>query len=104
MGFLHKFIGAIVLFSYLGLFVYSFFDKSRAKTLRLYVDLIYFFQVFLGGLLIMMGEGNMFAHYLLGLVPFLSFLLSKNLDIRTALVFNILALSGAVITGMGGAS
>ena len=103
MGFLHKFVGAIVLFSYLGVFLYSFFDIRRAEDLKLYADLIYFFQVLLGGLLIIVGEGNYWVHYALGLVPFLSFLLSKNLNLRTALIFNLLAVIGAVITGMGGA-
>ncbi len=75
-----------------------------ARNYFLYVNLLYFFQVMVGGLMVVMGSSNSLIHYLLGLFPILTFGLSGRVSISTASILNALALIGAAITGMGGAS
>ncbi len=103
MEIIHKFLGIILIVGYLGMIVAARSKPEEARNYFLYLNLIYFFQLMVGGLMVAMGSSNSIIHYLLGLFPVLTYALSRRVSITTASIFNALALIGAAITGMGGA-
>ncbi len=103
MEMVHKFVGVILILGY-GTLLFLSRRRSDARTYFLYLNLLYFFQVMVGGLMVLMGSSNSIIHYLLGLFPILVYILSSRMSITAAVLLNLLALLGAAITGMGGAS
>lgn len=104
MEIIHKFLGVILILGYLSAIGVARLKPESARNYFLYMNLIYFFQIMVGGLMVMMGSSNSLIHYLLGLFPILTFGLSGRISITSASILNSLALIGAAITGMGGAS
>lgn len=103
MEMIHKFLGVVLILGYLSMIIVARMKPQEARTYFLYLNLIYFFQVMVGGLMVAMGSSNAIIHYLLGLFPILSYALSHRVSVGVASMFNALALIGAAITGMGGA-
>jgi len=104
MEILHKFLGIVLILGYLSAIGVARLKPEIARNYFLYLNLIYFFQVMVGGLMVAMGASNSMIHYLLALFPVLTFGFSRRISIASASILNALALIGAAITGMGGAS
>ncbi len=104
MEIVHKFLGLILVAGYLSAIGVARLKPESASNYFLYLNLIYFFQLMVGGLMVLMGSSNSAIHYLLGLFPLLTFGLRRRISVMSASALNALALIGAAITGMGGAS
>jgi len=97
---IHHIIGGILLLIYLSAFIIAFLNENFSKKIRMFGDIILFFQYIVGIIMLIIGLRNVNLHYVFALLPIILIPFSKKLGYKiTTLLFFVIILL-AYISGI----
>ena len=97
---IHHIIGGILLLIYLSAFIIAFLNEIFSKKIRMFGDIILFFQYIVGIIMLIIGLRNVNLHYVFALLPIILIPFSKKLGYKiTTLLFFVIILL-AYISGI----
>jgi len=88
---IHHIIGGILLLIYFSAFIIAFLKEDFSRKIRMFGDIILFFQYIIGILMLIIGLRNVNLHYVFALLPVILIPFSKKLGYKiTTLLFFII--------------
>jgi heme A synthase len=88
---IHHIVGGILLLIYLCAFIIAFLREDFSRKVRMFGDILLFFQYLIGIIMLIIGLRNANLHYVFALLPIILIPFSKKLGYKiTTLLFFII--------------
>ncbi len=97
---IHHIVGGILVLVYLSAFVIAFLKEDLSRKIRMFGDIVLFFQYLIGIIMLIVGLRNVNSHYVFALLPIILIPFSKKLGYKTTTLLFFIMIFLAYFSGI----